>query len=461
MTSKTIILLNLPASQLVLRDQYCSFVSKADYLWPPLDLLVQSGILAQKFKPVVLDAIAEKLSPAELLKRLCKHKPHGILFLSGTASWKEDFVFLRRLKKKLPQVLFLGSGGNLYFNFRQVLKNNSFIDGILLDFTSDESIAFFNRQTKGLTSLAVRSRKLPVAARLTTPKAEFSFPVPKHELFPLRLYNIPHAKSRPLTRVMASIGCPFSCRFCVSSQVRFRLRRIENVIDELKYVQSLGIKEVDFTDQTFAAVPAYGRKLCLEIIKAQLKLNWICRSRVDVLDFRLLKLMKKAGCHAVNLGVESGSPRLLKKYAKGITKRQIVKTFSACRRLKITTLAYFIIGLPGETKKTAEETINLAIELNPDYASFTVATPDYGTPLRREAIEKGWINKDEKEFDSTLNPLISTPQLSANDAFLLRRKAVRRFYLRPSYIIQKSLSLRSYRDFQQLISNGISLIRKS
>ena len=95
-----IVLLNLPGEKLFLRDQYCSFVSKADYLWPPLDLLVQSGVLSQDFEIKIIDAIALKMSYSDCLKILRKEKPKAILFLSGTASWKSDFEFLKRAKKQ-------------------------------------------------------------------------------------------------------------------------------------------------------------------------------------------------------------------------------------------------------------------------------------------------------------------------------------------------------------------------
>lgn len=458
---KKIVLFNLPGDKLFLRDQYCSFVSKANYLWPPIDLLVQSGILYDHFEIEVLDAIAEKIDETNCLTKLKEIGPDGILFLSGTASWKNDFNFLRRLKKSLPKTLLLGSGGNLFFNHQKILKENRFIDAILLDFTSPESIEYFSGKLKEFNDIDYRVGNKIISARLQKRKTLINFPIPRHELFPIKKYNIPHAKRWPLTRVMTNIGCPYSCRFCISSQVNFRLRDVDNAIEELKCLASLGIKEVDFTDQTFTAVRAHTLDLCQKIIKEKIGITWICRTRVDVLDRKLLELMKKAGCHAINLGVESSNEEIIILYTKRIRKDQVEKAFKMCHELGITTLAYFIIGLPGETKKTARETIVFAKKLDPDYASFTVATPDYGTPLREEAIKKGWVTKKELEFDSTLSPVISTPELSAEQAFVLRREAVREFYLRPSYVFKKILEVRSLRQAKLLVQNGLSLLQKS
>jgi radical SAM superfamily enzyme YgiQ (UPF0313 family) len=457
---KKVLLLNPPGEELFIRDQYCSFVSKASYLWPPIDLLVQSGILSQDFEVEVIDAIAKKMKKEECLERIKEIKPHGVFFLSGTASWRNDFFFLKQLKSLLPEVKLLGSGGNLFFNHKKIIRENKFIDAILLDFTSWETIDYFKGEIKRFNDISYREEGRINFAPFKRKKGYFSFPIPRHELFPIDKYQIPHAKHWPITRVMSNFGCPFSCRFCVSSQIPFRLRNIDNVINELKYIESLGIKEIDFTDQTFGAVRFHGEELCKKIIKQKINLGWICRTRVDVLNKEFLVLMKKAGCHAVNLGVESGDENLLRRYSKGIEKEQVRKVFKLCKKLGITTLAYFIIGLPGETEKTVLKTIEFAKELDPDFASFTVATPDYGTPLREEAIKKGWIDSREIDFDSTLSPVINTPLLSAKQAFILRRKAVYSFYLRPTYLIKRLFSLRSFRELRVLINNAISLLQK-
>lgn len=457
---KKIILLNPPGEKLFLRDQYCSFVSKANYLWPPIDLLVQSGILYGHFNIVIIDAIAEKMSEVECLKKIREIKPNGILFLSGTASWKSDFIFLKHLKKLLPRTLILGSGGNLYFNHQKVLRESELIDAILLDFTSMETVDYFGGTWKKFNSISYQKNGKISLALNKKKKKYFFFPIPRHELFPIKKYQIPHAKRWPLTRVMSNFGCPFSCRFCVSSQFPFRLREIDNVVEELKYIEALGIREVDFTDQTFTAILPHSEELCQKMIKQKIDLTWICRTRVDVLNKETLILMKKAGCHAINLGVESGDENLLLRYTKGINKTQVREIFKLCKELGITTLAYFIIGLPGETEETAQKTIEFAQEIDPDFASFTVATPDYGTPLREEAIKKGWVKKEKTDFDSTLSPVLNTPQLSSRQAFLLRRKAVLGFYLRPNYLIKKISSVRSARELKILIENGLSLLQK-
>jgi len=130
-------------------------------------------------------------------------------------------------------------------------------------------------------------------------------------------------------------------------------------------------------------------------------------------------------------------------------------------RYRIRVLGYFIVGLPGDDRESILKTIDLARRLNLDYASFAIATPDIGTRLRAEALEQGWISSDDNVFDSTDFPILETDQLSREEVWALRKAAVRKFYLRPSYLMKKVGQLRSWRDIRSAASNALSLFRKS
>jgi len=133
-------------------------------------------------------------------------------------------------------------------------------------------------------------------------------------------------------------------------------------------------------------------------------------------------------------------------------------TIGLLNRYKISVLGYFILGLPGETRDMAEQTIRLARSLRIDVASFAIATPDIGTRLREEAIARGWIPADLQSFDSTEPPLIASGDMTAAEIWSLRRRAVRSFYLRPSYMLRALGRLRSWNDLKNLVSNALSLL---
>ncbi|MCP2598179.1 radical SAM protein [Candidatus Aminicenantes bacterium AC-335-L06] len=201
-------------------------------------------------------------------------------------------------------------------------------------------------------------------------------------------------------------------------------------------------------------------ELCRKMLDNGLEFTWSCNADIKSMDEEKIYWMKRAGCHTVSIGIESGDDSILRKYSKMITVEQIKKVVDLLNKYKIRILGYFIIGLPGETRESILKTIELAKSLKLDIASFAIATPDVGTKLRQEAIAKGWISPDALNFDSTEFPIIETEELKREEIWRLRRRAVREFYLRPSYIFRRLFQIRSFRDLKLTISNAMSLLSK-
>lgn len=457
MPKKHVLLLNPPADKLYQNDNYCSFSSKAGYYWPSIDLLVQSGILSGQCEISVIDAIAAGWDARKTRGAIEKNPPDAVFFVTGTASWKQQFLFLDDLKKSVPAVM-VGSGGNLFFEAERFLKEHAFLDAILLDYTSDALLRYLGGKGGPTPDLATRTGYSVADVRGNGGGKEISYAPPRHDLFPLKRYRLPHAKSFPFTRMLTSIGCPYRCRFCLTSQMPYRIRRIDNVVQELHALNGYGIHQIDFCDPTFVVKRERTLDLCSAISSAGLRLHWSCNSRVDAVDEECLRAMKRAGCHIVFFGVESGNQAMLDRYAKGITIEAIRRAFTLCRDIGMETLAYFIIGLPGETRESAEETIALAHDLKPDYVSFDLATPDYGTPLMQEAKGNGRIPQSLDSFDSTTYPVMEIGTLTKDEVWNLRNRAYAGFYLRPAYVLGRLLKIRSMREMRELASMGASLI---
>ena len=126
----------------------------------------------------------------------------------------------------------------------------------------------------------------------------------------------------------------------------YRLRRIDNVVQELHTLDGYGIHQIDFCDPTFIVKRDRTLDLCNAILRTGLHLHWSCNSRVDIVDEECLRAMKNAGCHIVFFGVESGNQEMLDRYAKGTTIEAVRRSFSLCRAIGIEKLSYFIVGLP-------------------------------------------------------------------------------------------------------------------
>jgi len=455
-----VLLLNPPGDKLYQRDLYCSNVSKANYYWPSIDLLIQSGILGEAFQVDILDAIVEKLGPDECLERIRRGGYAAVLFLTGTASWQQDFAFLARIKDGTPAPLLIGNGDILLYQAEEFMQRYPFLDAVLLDYTSADVRYFLEGRLSELTALAYRKEDRIEVCRMPPSGGEFTFPVPRHEKFPLDKYLLVQGKRFPFTTVQASFGCPFQCSFCIASTLGYKYRSVDNILEELHHIISLGIKEVFFMDFTFEARRSNVLELCRRMVEEQLDLTWVCSSRAGTLDEELLALMRDAGCHTLLLGVESGDEELLREYSKGVTTDQMRRAFTLCRRLGIRTLGHFIIGLPGETEETARKTIEFAKELDCDIASFNIAVPVLGTPLREHALAQGYMDDEGLVFDSSdAYPVLETPQFSKQQAWKWRKRAILRFYFRPRYLWRLATQARSLYQWKLLVLNGMALVR--
>jgi radical SAM superfamily enzyme YgiQ (UPF0313 family) len=334
-----------------------------------------------------------------------------------------------------------------------------FLDAVLLDFTSSHILDYLDHPTDGhpIPSVVYRVDREIIEGGKETRRV-FEIPVPRHDLFPLKKYRVPHSRRRPLTSTITNFGCPFKCDFCIGSVLPFKYREAEKVLTELKFIQSIGVKEVYFRDFTFGVPRDNTVELCERMIGEKLDLSWVCLSRVDTVDDPLLKLMKSAGCHTIQFGVESSNQEILDKYQKRATLEQTRSTFDLCRKHGIKTLAHIILGLPGETEESLRKTVEFAIDLDCDYVSFNVAVAVIGTNLREAALEEGWLKTENLGFGATSYPTLETNRLSAERLWELRNRAIRSFYLRPHYLWKKVIGVRSFYDVQRLFKEGKALI---
>lgn len=212
-------------------------------------------------------------------------------------------------------------------------------------------------------------------------------PFPAWDLFELSFYN-------KLFVISTSRGCPYSCYFCSPNYLgkKVRIKDPQRVVDEIEYlVKEFGAKNFQFADATLSLLGDKTILMCDEIIQRGLadKIEWDCETRADSLNLSLLKKMHSAGCRWVALGVETGNARILKEVVrKQETKDQIREARKLARQAGLKVRCFFILGHLTETTQTLKETINFALELNPDALSFGLLVPNPGSEVRHLA-EKG------------------------------------------------------------------------
>jgi radical SAM superfamily enzyme YgiQ (UPF0313 family) len=208
------------------------------------------------------------------------------------------------------------------------------------------------------------------------------------------------------------------------------------VVEEMKRAKEMfpQVKEFFFDDDTFTA----DFKRAEEIAKGlgRLGITWSCSSRANVPE-KTLAVMKENGLRLVMVGVESGNDQILKNIKKGITTSQIRRFMRSCRKLGIMTHATFVLGFPGETKETIEQTIKFAQEIDPDTIQVSIATPYPGTELYEEAIKNGWLVSSELVTDSGIQQAaLEYENLSAQEIFDYVEVFYNRFYFRPKPILR-------------------------
>ena len=467
---RKVLLLSPPSSRIVIRSNYCSNESKASYYLPPCDLLYISAILNAHHDLHVIDAIAENLGKQETKERIDKYDPEIIIFMTGSISEQEDMLFLGHLKKDRPKTVLIGSGDMLLFAPIDNLERYLFIDAILMDYASKDVLAYIDGHLSELEQVIFR-----VDGKIISPwrpgkgvkhygdhreRQESKIGIPRHDLFPVKKYRNAIGQRFPSTVAMLTFGCAYICSFCPMEKLLFRYRDLSEVMEEMRFIQSQGIREVYFFDQTFASKRDYFLEFCRRMFEQKIDLTWSCETRVDVMDEEILTWMKKSGCHTISFGVETANEAMLNSQKKEILNNQYTKIFSLCDNFGIKTLGHFIVGLPGESQMTVERTLQFAIELDCDYASFNIAEAPLGTSLRTESLEKSWISEDSEAqagFMSNAYPV------SGNNSFeqvmRWRDELVKGFYLRPSYILKRLTAVRSWNEAVVLVREGTSLLR--
>lgn len=294
-------------------------------------------------------------------------------------------------------------------------------------------------------------------------------PYPARYLLPIEEYfraakghGAAEKKSR-FTSMITSRGCPRNCIFCSIHTVwghKWRPRSPENVVDEIEHlVKEYGVEEIHFEDDNLTLDPKRMEAICDGIVERGLDICWTTPNGVDIntLNKGLLKKMKDSGCYWLCFGIEHGDPYFREKViGKPISAEHATNVIKWANELGIWTNGFFIIGLPGETPRTAQKTVDCAKALDLDFASFFIATPYPGTRLHKIAVERGYISeKQDWSAYKVLSPVMNLETMSKADLGAWLKKANRGFYkyritkeISPKKIIRRTKQIRSYEDMR-------------
>jgi len=177
--------------------------------------------------------------------------------------------------------------------------------------------------------------------------------------------------------------------FSIVKHKTFRQRSIENIIREIKNNNDLfGVKEYFIVDDTSTHDMEYAKKFCIELTKINFKVSWSCTTHVNFLNKELLKLMKKAGCHSIHIGVETGNKRILRLINKQTSLSQIIEKSALIKKSGMKLKTFFMVGFPGETISDIRNSKDMIEELNADESMLHVYIPYPNTRMYKHIQEK-------------------------------------------------------------------------
>jgi len=423
--------------------------------FPPLGLLYVAASLrgARSLEVEVMDAHAQGLGPDRIARRVAEDNPDLVGITVMTFTLLDAMETAAAVKTARPEAMMIAGGPHPHLFPEQTLALGPF-DAVL----RGEGEISFRELVSGWPGSRQKpppgvwfksgEKGEPAAAPLV--EGLDRLPFPARELLPAGLYHSALTGLRPITTLMSSRGCPHRCVFCDRPHLgkKFRARSADNVFREMEEVAELGVKEAVFYDDTFTTSPERVRELAELILDRGLTLSWDIRARVSDLAREDYALCKRAGLCRVHFGVESGDPEILKSLHKGITIEQARSAFAWAREAGLETLAYFMVGLPGETESSLARTLELARELDPDFAHFSALIPFPGTPIYRQGLERGVIERDVwSEFAADPGPGFSPPlweeNLTEAEIKAALSKIYRSFYLRPGVILRRLWRVRS------------------
>ncbi len=423
-----ILLANLPFGRKIQRDFGCPHTVKADYYWPPVDLLAFGAILNGIAELEYLDSIIISMKREQFIDEVIRINPDHIFAVTSSITLKDDLAVFSELKNLLPEVKIWATGDVIFFED----KIYEGIDFHVRDFTNKRAILdlFVGNAATGVVE--------------HDPSPEYSIGICPHEIVMKYCYAMPYSLYAPVSIALTNYGCPFKCKFCNSNKLTFKKRNLNEIIADLKHGQNVGIKEFFFRDFTFG-IPQI-EQLCDEIINKGINIRWSCEIRVDVVDEPTLKKMKTSGCYLIFYGVETGTDEVLANMNKGFTISKVKESIKKTNALGIETLLSFIFGLPGED---IEATTDLIFDLDPDYVSINLFVPRVGSVIRNE------MRIDDNAYN--------TDSLFSSSVLIKKRNSVeRRFFFGPSKLARYLyLATKSPFRIKIFLKNAFGLLKRS
>ncbi len=436
-------------------ERYSSDIGHAGGRQLPLGIFYLASYIRSKGHEVcVIDAEAQQKTVADLVAIASQFHPDAVGISATTVAFPRAIQVAEAIKEQLGDIPIILGGPHVTAAAEDAMSHPS-VDLAVMGEGEVTLTALLETLDKGgdlstLDGIVFRRNGQVVS----TPRHPYiddidNIPFPAYDLVPdMTLYNPPPAnyKALPIANIITSRGCPNQCTFCDRSVFgqKLRLRSPENIAAEIEMLyRQYHVREIAFVDDTFTLRPDHIIELFKILDEKNIHFPWTCMSRINTVDHDILKFMKEHGCWHISFGIESGSDEILKLIKKKISLKRAAEIIAICSNLHIRTKGFFIVGHPGETADTIEQTIRLALGLPLDDVVVTLNTPLPGTEQYEAAADFGTLGMLDWSTFNMWNPVFVPRGLSREFLISKHKEFYRRFYLRPRIVARYLLSFLS------------------
>ncbi len=453
-----ILLINPPRFESipVIREERCEITERYSVL-PPYSLLQIGSLLRKQGNNVsLIDANGEDMG-IKKLRQYMKVIDFSILifrFTPTTFDW--DMKVAAIAKEINPNIITAGICWTLGSFPQDVLQAANELDIYIrheYEVTVPSLISALGKKSplSNVSGIAYKENGQIIVTQEAVPIKDYDdLPTPAYDLLQnLDPYFINTPAGKPFTIMYTSKGCPYKCIYCTVARTKWKPRSAKSVLNELRYLKkNYNIKTVSFFDETFTI----NRERVIEIAEGikneNLDIKWYCNTRANLVDEKLLHIMKEGGCRGISFGVESGSQKILDNVNKGATVEEARNAIQLAKKEGIKVYCSFIFGLPGEDWDTVDQTIDFVKNTLPTGAQFNVAVPYPGTALYDIARDNGWVEDLDWRNLYQDEAVMRTNALTTEDLTKTRNMAYRILYFNPRWILQNIwFVIRNIEDF--------------
>lgn len=444
------------------------------YCFPPLGLMyVQAAVEKRShYKAEICDPVVDDLDYPEFEEMLRRY-PLDLVGISAFTHSLPDVQMTINLVRKINPAANIILGGPHPAMFPEYAIQLQGADAITTGDGEDPFLQIVKNFDSGKGWEGVqgiwwkdkdgtvhKEKELPSTRNLT------AYPWPDRSRSRYKDYYLPGTKQPLVTTAITSRGCPHSCPFCLTYKKQYRIREIDDILDEMEHCVSMGITETHFIDDLFTPNSQWVLKFCDAIDQRGIKFNWGYKTTIAGTTREQIRRCNETGCTKIHFGVESANNEGLDVWGKHCDTDDVHRVFKWCREEGVRSVAYIMLAGPHErTLAEAVHNVDEMIKLDADFAVFAVFSPYPGTDSFAEGAKLGlyaadcWDRLMRDPLCGVDVPVCWEEHLTKAEILELLKISHRKFYARPRFIARQVLGLSTPSELKRLAQGALSLVK--